>query len=513
MKKASLIVLLSALFPLAAFAQVDFIIEYEDAQGYGFYDTTPVSPIGGNTGTTFGEQRRIAFEKAIETYEHSFTSNIPIHVQAHFANNGGTTYSAVLASAGPEWFLFNFRNAPLQNIAYPSALANKISGLDLSDSSQGIADIDVEINVDVDGAALGSSSFYYGLDGQSDYYDLDSMTVISHELMHGLGFLSVIDPTTGHKFGCGSGCSRNDIGDVFSTQLARVVDNTPIPLLSMSQSDRRAAATATGEVVWAGSIAEPVAQTLFNGTNQGYPLIYTPSPAEYGSSLSHTAFEINPTAIMQPAYSGALETSAINLAMLADIGWGAQVADLEVHLFESNDGSGLFTAIVSNNSSSTINQVTLDLSTNNGNIVPATSSNCSVSGTRTTCTLGSLGSEQLMSFDFNVTGYSGLAEISATLDADIVELNANNNIAVGYVSASSESSSGTSDTSERSLNTGQSESSTSTTQTSEPRVITESGGGSLNIAFLVALLLMLGVKQHKAAYALALSRNSKNLIK
>ncbi len=118
-----------------------------------------------------------------------------------------------------------------------------------------------------------------------------------------------------------------------------------------------------------------------------------------------------------------------------------------------------------------------------------------------------------MSFDFNVTGYSGLAEISATLDADIVELNANNNIAVGYVSASSESSSGTSDTSERSLNTGQSESSTSTTQTSEPRVITESGGGSLNIAFLVALLLMLGVKQHKAAYALALSRNSKNLIK
>ena len=64
MKKASLIVLLSALFPLAAFAQVDFIIEYEDAQGYGFYDTTPVSPIGGNTGTTFGEQRRIAFEKA-----------------------------------------------------------------------------------------------------------------------------------------------------------------------------------------------------------------------------------------------------------------------------------------------------------------------------------------------------------------------------------------------------------------------------------------------------------------
>ena len=42
------------------------VINVVDAPGIGFNDPTPVSPVGGNTGATLGEQRLQVFEKAAE---------------------------------------------------------------------------------------------------------------------------------------------------------------------------------------------------------------------------------------------------------------------------------------------------------------------------------------------------------------------------------------------------------------------------------------------------------------
>ena len=41
-----------------------------DGPNEGFNDTTVVSPVGGNTGTTLGEQRRIVFESPRSLYQH-----------------------------------------------------------------------------------------------------------------------------------------------------------------------------------------------------------------------------------------------------------------------------------------------------------------------------------------------------------------------------------------------------------------------------------------------------------
>ncbi|MEM9444641.1 MAG: hypothetical protein AAGA18_04740 [Verrucomicrobiota bacterium] len=59
-----------------------FSFTYLDAAGFGFNDATPVSPIGGNNGTTLGEQRRNLLEEAGNTWGVFLDSNIEIKVQA-----------------------------------------------------------------------------------------------------------------------------------------------------------------------------------------------------------------------------------------------------------------------------------------------------------------------------------------------------------------------------------------------------------------------------------------------
>ena len=49
-----------------------------NAPGIGFNDPTPVAPVGGNTGTTLGQQRLIAFTYAASIWSARLDSNVPI---------------------------------------------------------------------------------------------------------------------------------------------------------------------------------------------------------------------------------------------------------------------------------------------------------------------------------------------------------------------------------------------------------------------------------------------------
>jgi hypothetical protein len=52
-----------AVTPLALSGAATITIVNGDAAGVGFNDTTPAVQVGGNTGTTLGEQRLIAFRR------------------------------------------------------------------------------------------------------------------------------------------------------------------------------------------------------------------------------------------------------------------------------------------------------------------------------------------------------------------------------------------------------------------------------------------------------------------
>src|SRR5262245_59811557 len=55
-----------------------------DGPGEGFNDTTPAVPVGGNTGTTIGAQRLIAFQHAADLWGAQLNSNVVISVAASF---------------------------------------------------------------------------------------------------------------------------------------------------------------------------------------------------------------------------------------------------------------------------------------------------------------------------------------------------------------------------------------------------------------------------------------------
>ena len=190
-------------------AAATIIINNINAAGVGFNDTTPATPVGGNTGTTLGEQRLIAFTYAANLWGATLTRNQPILINAQFSALTCTATSAVLGSAGATNIFANFAGAPKPDTWYSYALANKISGTYLGTANA--AQINANFNANLGSATGGNTNgvptspatgcltgtfFYLGLDGNHGT-STDFVTVLLHEMGHGLGFQTFTNGTTG----------------------------------------------------------------------------------------------------------------------------------------------------------------------------------------------------------------------------------------------------------------------------------------------------------------------------
>src|SRR5712691_264104 len=79
-----------SLIPLILFASLavrpllaaNIVIVNTDPPGTGLNDPTPVSPVGGNAGTTIGAQRLIVFQQAAAIWGGLLTSTVTIRVSA-----------------------------------------------------------------------------------------------------------------------------------------------------------------------------------------------------------------------------------------------------------------------------------------------------------------------------------------------------------------------------------------------------------------------------------------------
>lgn len=232
--------LLAAIVVLALNASAGtgkIIIRSLDAKGVGFDDQTPVAPVGGNPGTTLGQQRLIVFQEAARRWENALDTNVDIIVASTFAPIGECTATeAVLGAAGPMYFKHSFPGAPQQNVWYPAALANKLAGSDLDVRD----DIQARFNADVDTAeclAASNSDWYYGLDSNHGA-DIDLFVVVLHEIAHGLGFVG-----RGAEF-------ADNRPSVFETHMFDVT--TGLRWDQMTVEQRRASVTNTGNVLWDG---------------------------------------------------------------------------------------------------------------------------------------------------------------------------------------------------------------------------------------------------------------------
>lgn len=226
-----------------AWAQANIVVNFTNTGTVGYNDPTPASPVGGNTGATLGEQRRIATQHAANLWAATLTSNATIRINAQFTAQACTETGGTLGSAGPIGNFRNFPEAPFQDTWYPSALRNKLVG---SEATVGAAQLQINFNVNLGTpGCLSASPWYLGIDNNPPPGAINLVVVLLHEFGHGLGF--TVGPTNGQTGVRSSGSPS--IWERF------MVDNsTGRTWFEMTtNAERAASAIGVDRLVWAGT--------------------------------------------------------------------------------------------------------------------------------------------------------------------------------------------------------------------------------------------------------------------
>jgi hypothetical protein len=129
----------------------------------------------------FSDEARNAFQKAVEIWAETVVSDVPIRIQANWQALG----EGILGQAGANFL--HLLGSGSNSVWYPDALADSISGSDLA---PGTPDIEATFNSAFD-------KWYFGLDQNPPFEEYDFVTVVLHEICHGLGFSSTLTSSNG----------------------------------------------------------------------------------------------------------------------------------------------------------------------------------------------------------------------------------------------------------------------------------------------------------------------------
>jgi hypothetical protein len=304
-------ILAVALFMSAAcgLQSATITIVNKDGPNEGLNDPTLAAPVGGNTGTTIGQQRVLVFQRAAEIWGAALVSGVPVRVAVQFDPLSCTPSQGVLGSAGPIFVIRDFAGAPRPATYYVSALANAFAGEDLDPTED---DISATFNSELGKAGcLANASWYYGLDNNAPPNSIDLLDTVLHEMGHGLGFLSLVNLTTGSRL--------NGFNDAFIYNLEDHTTGKTYP--EMTDAERRTANANTGNLHWVGTNTVARSGILSSGRGPGgHVEMYAPSPIEAGSSVSHFSTSLVPDELMEP-FATPTSDRRLTTETFKDIGW------------------------------------------------------------------------------------------------------------------------------------------------------------------------------------------------
>ncbi|MFZ2906219.1 MAG: T9SS type A sorting domain-containing protein [Cyclobacteriaceae bacterium] len=245
----------------------------------------------------FPVDAQAAFQQAVDIWETIISSPVPIKVQANWSPLG----SGVLGSA-IYWSAFaNFDGAQKQNVFYPVALAEKMAGKELNEAE----DFEIFANFS------SNMNWYFGSSGTPAANQFDFITVVMHEIGHGLGF-------------SGSFGVENNQGTVgaFSTDVPIVFDafvetGSGVKLLTFNSPSAQLRAQLTSQNL----------RIIVQKNAIGSSLLYAPTTFDDGSSISHldeASYPPGANALMTPQI-GFQEVNhdpgPLASGILSDMGW------------------------------------------------------------------------------------------------------------------------------------------------------------------------------------------------
>ncbi len=248
----------------------------------------------------FSNEAQAAFQKAVDIWSSILKSDVTIRIQANWT----PLATGVLGSAGPTQFYRDFENTPYKNTWYAVALAEKLAGKDLNAPNE----------PDITASFSSSFDWYLGTDGQpGNKYDL--VTVVLHEIGHGLGFAA-------YGAGNGDGIGYWDLSGGFAGMYSPfIVDGNGASLLDMEDGSTALATYFTSNNLF---LNNELAVKSNSGTP---PKIYAPRTYSGGSSISHwddATFDGTINALMTHAVGAGeavLDPGPNTLSVFAEMGW------------------------------------------------------------------------------------------------------------------------------------------------------------------------------------------------
>jgi photosystem II stability/assembly factor-like uncharacterized protein len=244
------------------------------------------------TYTGFSPEAQEAFQYAVDIWASIISSPVVINISASFSPLG----TSVSGSAGPSTVYSGFNNQPIPNTFYPISLAEKINGDRINLNSN--PDIIATFNINF-------SNWYFGTDGHPSINQYDFVSVVLHELCHGLGYVN------GFDYSGGTGSWLNDgypyIFDRF------IYNGSGQDLLGFPHpSTELGSQLVSNNVFWGGA---------------SKPKMYAPTTYSSGSSISHLDYStyINTDdRLMVHAIPNGVATHwpGIAIGQMIDIGWG-----------------------------------------------------------------------------------------------------------------------------------------------------------------------------------------------
>ena len=342
-------------------------------------DSTPATPVGGNTGTTLGQQRKNALTYATQQLVQQLQTPAQIVLHACGAHLGGDENSAILAHAGPLSYFFDEPAFPVPSLPkkytwYPAAAVVRLNGTSLCGFAGGACDdlnnqeIEATFNSDIGkSTVIGGENFYLGFTPDPNPGSLDFITIAMHEITHGLGFfgLANLDSSAGpigakagvdtqnNTIAYGNDVTDGPYDDVFDDNLAIVNGSTYTPFMGYevngSGDAARAAAAVSGPTVTSAGTYNPGVYTGLRwldaaavnssvnihhteASPNNLPSLYAPCDksstttcaTQPASTLSHT---VQSGDMMNAYYSRSnLRNMGLAVPMLGPVGWSNALA-------------------------------------------------------------------------------------------------------------------------------------------------------------------------------------------